>query len=181
MNKIKYALAALLAVSLVIGCGIATGSFTFVYEIDDTITSTHASLEYEYVDLTTIDDYNDHRDNLHSLDNVAVVGSFENIGLSVIYGEVWLAYDTAYATYGANGPDSVRAHGTRIFTTPAPIPIGVPLAVNWEDGLAWIENFPEIQTAVLDSSYFVLYGLGSTDDFQMEMDIDIIFTITAGL
>jgi len=183
MNKIEYALAALLAVSIVIGCGIATGSFTVGYEIDGVLHSTHARLEYEYVDLNTIQDYVDHKENLHTLDNVAIVGMIENIGdiTSAIVGEAWLAYDTIWATYGANGPDSVREHGTRIFMTPFPIISGHPIPINWEDGLAWMENFPEIQTAVLDSEYFVIYGLARQDQFDMDMDIDIIFTFTAGL
>ena len=183
MTKIEYALAALLAVSIVIGCGIASGTITVGYEIDGVISSSNATLEYEYVDLNTIQDYVDHKDNLYSLDNVAIVGCFTNnttppISIS---GEVWLAYDTVYATYGANGPDSVREHGTRIFTTPSPIIPAVLLCVNWEDGLALIENFSEVQTAVLDSEYFVIYGLAAEDNFAMDMDIDIIFTFTAGL
>lgn len=180
MNKIKYALAALLAVSLVVGCGIATGSFTFVYEIDDLIESTHANLDFEYVDLTTIEDYEDHQENLHSLDNVAIVGTILNNGPGMASGEAWLAYDTSYAQYGTDGPDSVRANGTRIYVSPG-IPVGIELVVDWEDGLSYIENFSEIQTAVLDSGYFVIYGLGDNPVFSVDMDVDIIFTITAGL
>jgi hypothetical protein len=181
MKKIKYALAALLITTLVVGCGLITGSFTFGYEIDGTITSTNASLEYEYIDLTTIEDYNNHRDDLHSLDNIAIVGCFTNNGTEPISGEIWLAYDTTYALYGADGPDSVRANATRIYMTHSPIINGVLLCVDWEDGLAFIEGFPEIQTAVLDSAYLVIYGLGDADEFNVEMDIDIIFTCTGGL
>jgi len=181
MNKIEYALAALLAVSLVVACGIATGSITVGYEIDGVIESSSATLDFEYVDLNTIDDYVEHKDNLNSLDNVAIVGTIENVGSNSIFGEAWLAYDTVYAQYGTDGPDSVRANGTRIFATPLPIPVGVPLMIDWDDGLAWIEGFPEIQTAVLDSEYFVIYGLAAEDDFAMDMDIDIIFTFTGGL
>lgn len=175
MNKIKYSLAALLAVSLVVGCGIATGSFTFVYEIDDLIESTQADLDFEYVDLNTIEDYSDHRDNLHSLDNVAILGTILNHGPGEASGEAWLAYDSSYAD-----PATVRANGTRIFVSPG-IPIGITLNIDWEDGLSYIENFSEIQTAVLDSGYFVIYGLGDNPEFHVEMDVDIIFTITAGL
>jgi hypothetical protein len=181
MNKKILILAALLILSLVIACGLVSGSFTFGYEVEGTITSSNASLEFEYVDLTTIDDYNDHRDDLYSLDNVAIVGIFENTGPDPFSGEVWLAYDSVYAAYGADGPDSVRANATRIFTTPVPIPAGILLEINWEDGLSVIENFSEVQTAVLDSAYFVLYGLGDSDVFSMAMDIDIIFTCTGGL
>jgi hypothetical protein len=87
-----------------------------------------------------------------------------------------MAYDSTYAD-----PATVRANGTRIFYTHYPIPAGIPLIVNWEDGLDYIENFPEIQTAVLDSAYLVIYGLGDADEFNMAMDIDVIFTVTAGL
>lgn len=180
MKKIKFALAALLITALVIGCGLVSGSFTFGYEIEGTIESTNATLEYEYVDLTTIDDYNDHREDLHSLDNVALVGTILNNGPDPISGEVWLAYDTSYAQYGADGPDSVRANGTRIYATTY-IPVGIELYVDWEDALGWIENFEEVQTAVLDSAYFVMYGLGDSDIFDVEMDLDVIFTVTAGL
>ncbi len=175
MKKLKFALAALLIIALIVGCGIATGSFTFGYEIDDTIESTNATLEYEYIDLTTIEDYNDHKDDLKSLDNVAIVGTILNNGPGAVSGEVWLAYDSTFTD-----PDTVRYYGTRIFVTTG-IPEDILLYINWEDGLGWIENFPEVQTAVLDSAYLVIYGLGDADIFDVELDIDIIFTVTAGL
>ena len=133
MKKLKFALAALLIIALIVGCGIATGSFTFGYEIDDTN------------------------------------------GPGAVSGEVWLAYDSTFTD-----PDTVRYYGTRIFVTTG-IPEDILLYINWEDGLGWIENFPEVQTAVLDSAYLVIYGLGDADIFDVELDIDIIFTVTAGL
>jgi len=175
MNKKRIALTALLIASLIIGCGIATGTFTFGYELNGTIESSNASLEFEYVDLTTIDDYNDHKDNLKSVDNIAVVGSIINDGVAAVSGEIWLVdNDTTYTD-----PDTVKHYGTRIFVSPV-IPAGDTLDIDWSDGLSYIENFSAVQTAV-ELGQFVLYGLGDSDAFEVTMDIDIIFTITAGL
>lgn len=179
MNKIKLALAALLTVSLIIGCGIATGSFTFGYELDGPISSTNANLEWESIDLTTIDDYNDHKDKIKSVDNIALVGVVHNLGNTAVSGEVWLAYDSTYGDYGNNSPDTVRAHGTRIFVSPV-IPTSDSLVIDWEEGLSYIENFAEVQAAV-ELGQFVLYGLGDSQFFDVYIDVDIIITITAGL
>ena len=173
MNTIKLALSALLAAVLAIGCGIATGTFSFVVEIDGTIASNQASLEWEHIDLTIIEYYNDHKDKIKSVDQVAMVGSIANNGPDVS-GEIWLAYDTTYST-----PAEVRANSTRIFVSSV-IPSGDTLIVNWSDGLAFIENFAAVQDAI-ELGDFVLYGLGDNSIFDVEMDIDIIVTITAGL
>jgi hypothetical protein len=178
MSKIKYALAALLAVTIVVACGIATGSFTFGYELGGEIHSTNANLEWKSIDLTTIEDYNDHKDKLKSVDNVAIVGIVRNLGNTAVSGEVWLAYDSTYADYGNNSPDTVRTYATRIFVSPVISP-GDSLIIDWEDGLSYIENFAEVQTAV-ELGQFVLYGLGDSQFFDVYIDVDIIFTITAG-
>lgn len=181
MNKTKLALAALLAASLIVACGLATGTITIVYELDDDIHSTEATLEWEAIDLTTIEDYNDHKDKIKSVDNVALVGVVHNIGNTPVSGEVWLVDypDTLYDTYGEDGPDSVRANGVRIFVSPV-IPTSDSLVIDWEDGLSYIENFAEVQAAV-ELGQFVLYGLGDSQFFDVYMDVDVIITITVGL
>ncbi len=173
MNTKTLALTALLIATLIIGCGIITGTFTIVYEVEGLISSTEADLQYESIDLNTIDDYQKHKDKIKSVDHVAVVGTVFNWGNTPVSGEIWLAYDSTYTR-----PDTVRHYGTRVFVSPVIEP-GELLEIEWEDGLSYIENFPAIQDAV-EVGQFVIYGLGDSQFFYVVMDIDIIVTVTAG-
>ena len=175
MNKINFAFAALLIAALITACGIATGSFTFGYELDGPIDSSSATLDREVIDLNSIEDYNDHKDQIKSVDNVALVGWVANNGPQVS-GEVWLVNfpDSMYTD-----PDTVRYYGTRIFVSPV-IPSGDTLMIDWSDGLSYIENFAAVQDAV-EGGQFVLYGLGDDPNFDVYMNVNVIITITAGL
>jgi len=173
MNIKTLALTALLIAAFIVACGIATGTFTIVYEIDDTISSTQADLQYEAVDLNTIEDYQEHQDLIQSVDHIAIVGTVLNYGNTPVSGEVWLAYTDTLDT-----PAEVRSVGTRVFVSPV-IPPGGSLEIDWQDGLSYIENFSEIQDAV-ELGQFVIYGLGDSQFFYVVMDIDIIVTLTAG-
>lgn len=176
MNKTKLALVTLLAISLIVACGIATGSFTIGYELDGPIESTDADLDREVIDLTTISDYNDHKDEIKSVDNIAVVGTAYNYGNTPVSGEVWLV-DFPDSNY--TDPDTVRYYGTRIFVSPVIQP-GEELVIDWANGLDYIENFSDVQAAV-ELGQFVLYGLGDSQFFYVYFDVSIIITFTAGL
>ena len=176
MNKINFALAALLAAALMTACGIATGSFTFGYELNGPIDSSNATLDKETIDLTTVEDYNDHKDQIKSVDNVALVGKVYNTGNTAVSGEVWLV---AFPDSNYTDPDTVRHYGTRIFVSPVIAPSD-SLIIDWDNGLDYIENFPAVQDAVM-LGQFVLYGLGDSQFFNVYIDADVIITITAGL
>lgn len=163
-----------LVVVFIVGCGIGTGTFTFTYEIDDTIVSSNATLDKINIDLTTESTYEDYKDKIKSVDQVAVVGLVvNNHSLVTVSGEVWLAYNGSYTD-----PEVVKDNGVRIFISPEIDP-GEQLSINWEDGLAYIENFSDLQDAIKTGNFWI-YGLGDKDEFDVTMDIDIIITFTAG-
>ena len=130
-KHIKSAVALLIPVILA-GC-IASGTFTIIFDLDEFVSSS-SGMEVVEVNLAENDTYNDHKDQIKSIDQVTVTGWFINLEPQDNQAEIWLSYDGTYTT-----PAEVRSNATRVFMTPV-IPGGDSLLIEWSDGLSHIEN-----------------------------------------
>jgi len=174
MKKYIWLSAAALLLIGIVGCGITTGQFTIVYSVDD-IASTDNDVEMYWLDLNSEPDYADHKDNLKNVESIAIVAFLWNHADEDASGEVWVATDSMYTT-----ADEVRDNGTRIFVSPS-IPANDSLMVDWEDSYAHMENVDYLEDLIMDVGAFAIYGLADETPFDVEIQAEIVITLTAGL
>lgn len=158
------------------GCGITTGQFTIVFDIDG-IASTDEAVNMQMVDLNEEEVYQDHQDNLRDVESVAIVAIITNNSNLPASGEVWVSTNDSYTTAEEiTSADDAK----RIFSSPA-IPAGEDLMINWEDSYAHMENVDYLEDLIINGGTFTVYGLADETPFDVYIDAEIVITFTAGL
>lgn len=170
-KHINMILAVLLSL-LIVGC-IGTGTITIKHELAEFVSS-NSGMEIVEVDLTTNNDYNDHKDKIKSIDQVTVIGWLVNELPAANQAQIWIADVGTYST-----PDLVRENATRVFVSPV-ISGNDSLFVNWADGLDLIENLPTLKKAA-ENGHFWIYGIAEDTPFRVRFHVTLIITLTAGL
>lgn len=171
MNKrAKFTLAVLLAL-FIAGC-IASGTITFKFPLDDFVSSS-SGLEVQEIDLTTNSDYNDHKDEIRSVDQIEVVGWFHNLLQTENQAEIFISDDGTF-----DDPDTVRTYATRVFVSPS-IPGNDSVFISWAEARDHLENVPALRDAV-DEGYFWIYGIAENSPYLVRYDLTLIITITVG-
>lgn len=155
-----------------------TTTQTFTYEIDD-IASTNQDVDVYWLDLTTNSTYEEHRDNIRSVDQISVVGRIINHGTADAAAEIW-----ADTTEQYNTPNEVRDNSRLIFATPIPLPLppGETTLVDWSNGLEYMEDgaIPYLDSLVRYEGAFAIYGLAAETPFDIEIQAEVVITVTVG-
>jgi len=128
MKNLRWIVPALLLAVAVPGCVLVSGQFLIDFELPNFAASTETVVTREDVDLTTEGDYNDHKDDLKGLADVAVLGKITNSGGTDIGVEVWMtAAPTTYLT-----PTQVTTNGTKLWG-PFNLAAGATKQVGWDE------------------------------------------------
>jgi len=168
-------LSALLAILIVGGCNLVTGTFVVDINVKNTDIVPHGTFEYFAVDLTTNDTWKNHKDNIKNVDNIGFQLWVTNNGSAV----TWEFYaDTTSVSHADTS--SIRANGKQILA-------GLSLApgktyIDWPTSLIYL-NSKELPTFKqwVEAGKFDIYAL--TDKLPYKVTIDsahVIITVTAG-
>ena len=164
--------------TLTIGCDqIATGTFVFSEEIDEEIQTSNTVIDMVAVDLTLNEDYMDHRDDIISVDEISIIGTFENMHSSnTASGEAWLAFYGGHMT-----ADEVRddPDAFLVFVSPDIAP-GTTFEIEWSEAPVYMRNVDDFADVIIEDGQFWIYGLGSGEEFDFHIDVDILITVTIG-
>ena len=95
MNVLRRAVPLLALAALAAGCMLTSGQFTATYDLPDPIVVSQNLSESFDVDLNTVSEYKDHKDEIKRVEDVSLVGEFTNSGASAAQVEVWLVADTS--------------------------------------------------------------------------------------
>lgn len=156
---------------IVFGC-LESGTVVIVHDIEG-FQATGSGMGSKAVDLNEEPAYADNRDRIRSIDAVSVAGQVGNLSDAPVSAQIWIS-DNQYTT-----PEEVRAHATRIFTTPT-VPARDTLEIEWADGLSMIENLPELREQIEGDGQFYVYGIVS-NSADIWYDLSLVITVTAGL
>jgi len=151
-----------------------TTTQTFTYEIDD-IASTDQDVEMYSLDLTTNEDYAEHRDQIRSVDQVSIVGRITNNLETEASAQIWADTSDAYTTV-----EGVTNNATLIFATPMPLPGGSITSIDWSDGLEYMENTDYLNDLIINEGQFALYGLAADTPFDITIEAEVVITVTVG-
>ena len=171
MKKSILLILALLLPVVIAGC-IASGTLVVVFDIPRFI-SLPLEVVYQPINLTDNSDYEDHKDKLKTIDEITLAGFIVNRGSNDAISEIWIS-DELYTDTA-----SVRANATLIFISPS-IPSNDTLFLHWSDGRANMRNLDIFEDQIKNGGQFNVYGIAD-GTFDLEYDLSVIITLTAGL
>jgi len=131
MKTMRIAIPAVVLAFAAAGCILVSGQFLLKFDLDDWTGSTESTVTKADIDLTTESDYQDHKDDLKAIADVAVLGKITNNGSDPIGAEVWM---TPSSTPAYTTADDVRTHATRLWgkLTVQPGPANA-VTVGWDE------------------------------------------------
>jgi hypothetical protein len=151
MNGIRRVMPLLaLAALAAAGCMLTSGQFAVTYGLPDPITVNSSISETFDVDLNTVSEYNDHKDQIKRVEDMALVGQFTNNGASDAQIEVWLVRDPSQAI----GPP--QQNGTRLWG-PLTLAGHASEKVDWDRSAALFDGRQALIDEVKGDGSFRLY------------------------
>jgi hypothetical protein len=176
---------AVLCVGLALpGCVLISGQFIITYDdfANPVSVAGPGAVYSRVVDLTTIGDYQDHKEDLQSLLDVALVGEVtNNDGSSPVDIQIWLTPGpTSHADAASlqSDPGAVQVWGTFRLAS------GETRRVGWDEsaGLFSAAGKRALITEVKGDGVFTLYLLGATGTYSFTInDPALILVLDAGL
>jgi len=163
------------------GCFITQAQVFTHYSLPNpfTIDSTTDPFERVAVDLNTISEYQDHKDNIQTLTDVAIVGKFTNESGPAGSVEAWITPGiTAYATVNAVKTNGTKLWAGSIGAAPSTRVIG------WDESA---EMFNPAGKAMLlaeakGDGQFTIYAFGTSGLYRIKVeDGQILITLSGGV
>src|SRR5262245_27821392 len=113
MNALRRTLPLLvLAAIAAAGCMLTSGQFVATYDLPDPLTvNSGVTLAGTDIDLNTVSEYNDHKDELKRVEDLALVGDFTNNNSTAAQIEVWIVPSAALSLT----PQQLQQNGTRLW------------------------------------------------------------------
>jgi hypothetical protein len=171
MKNLRWIVPALAIALAAPGCVLVSGQFLIDFELDDFTATTESAVTREDVDLTTEEDYNDHKEDLQSLSDVAVLGTVINTGSSAINVEVWMtAASTAYTT-----ANEVEANATKL-CGPFQVPGNSSKTVGWDESAALFTNTGKalLIQEIKGDGQFTVYAIAAEDTYSFEVENGVL-------
>ena len=144
-----------------------------------TIDSTTDPFERVAVDLNTISAYNDHKDNIQTLSDVAIVGKFTNEAGPAGTVEAWITPGiTNYATV-----NEVKANGTKLWAGSIGAAPSTKV-IGWDESAEMFN--PAGKTMLIDEAkgdgQFTIYTFGTSGLYRIKVeDGQILLTLSGGV
>jgi hypothetical protein len=179
--RVLAALAGLCAV-LATGCIIVSGQIFAHYDLPNPFTIDGADgFERELVDLNTIDEYDEHKDKLKGLSDLAVIGKFTNENGP---GGIVEVYITAGNTSLAD-PAAIRAGAVKLWGPGTIGATGSSVVIGWDESAALFNAAGKkiLIDEALGDGEFTIYTIGSPNvDNTIRVDGGaLILTLSAGM
>lgn len=160
------------------GCFLISGQFMIPFDFGPVTFTSTAPVNSVYVDLNTVSQYNDHKDKLQKLTDLALLGKFINNGGAAIKVELWM-------TSGDTGPldvATVRSTGTRVWG-PFDLAGGESKIIGWDESAALFDDAGRVALVgeIKGDGEFSLYALATTGTFDVSVrDGFLVLVVDAG-
>lgn len=154
MKKLRILLPAILLAAIgSAGCFLLSGQFVITFNLPTPYTATMGTtLAGVDVDLNTISDYADHKNELKRIDDLALVGSFHNNDISPDTVNCWIVPSgAANLTYS-----QVQAQGTKLWG-PVNLAVGETKQVDWNGSAQLFTGRQILINEIKGDGHFSLY------------------------
>ena len=151
MNLLRKGLPVVVLAALAsAGCFLTSGQFVVQYDLPNAIFSSSGTFQGELVDLNTLDEYNDHKQDLARVEEVALVGDVQNLGDTDAQVEAWIVPDATSAPTGVT-PNAIKLWG------PFNVPAGTTAHVDWDQSAALFVGRQVLIDEIKGDGVFGLY------------------------
>lgn len=178
MKHLRWIVPALLLGLATPGCVLVSGQFLIDFDLDNFDVSTSSTVTVEDVDLNTESVYEDHKEDLKGLADVAVLGKITNTGSTAIGVEVWMTgASTAFTT-----PGQVTGGATKLWG-PFDIDPGVTKQVGWDESAALFTSAGKtlLLNEIKGDGIFTIYAIANVGTYSFDVDNGVLaLTIDAG-
>jgi hypothetical protein len=147
---------------------ITSGNVVVVYDgIDDLTGQTNTNFQSKYVDLSSNDDWKEHRDQLNSVDDIGFACTIKNYESSIATGQIYIS-DKSYST-----PEAVKAGAIKILDGIA-VPASGSRTIEWKESADFLSNFVEAKKIVYTEKFY-LYFMVEETPFHIDVTDIILF------
>ena len=178
MKNLRWIVPALLLGLATPGCVLVSGQFLIDFDLDNFTASTDGQVSIQDVDLNTESVYEDHKDDLKGLSDVAVLGKITNNGTAAIGIEVYMTADnTAFTTAG-----QVKGGATLLWGA-FNINPGETKQVGWDESAALFSSTGKalLLNEIKGDGKFTVYAIANVTTFDFDVKNGVLaLVIDAG-
>jgi hypothetical protein len=172
MKNLRWIVPALAIALAAPGCVLTSGQFLIDFELNDFTATTETAVTRQDVDLTTEEDYNDHKEDLQSLADVAVLGTLINNGGTAIHAELYM---TPSSTPSYTNAADVKANAALLWG-PFEVAAGASKTVDWDESA---DLFSPAGKALLiqeikGDGQFTVYMIAAEETYSFEVQNGVL-------
>jgi hypothetical protein len=177
--KTKRLFAALALLVATAGCVLVSGQFIVNFDLGTFDVTSPTNLVSKDVDLNTISDYADHKDNLKGLGDLAILGTITNNGTEEVNVEVWMTPDqTSFTT-----ETEVHTNGGVRLWGPFHLAPGETKKVDWDTSAGLFDALGKVTLIgeIKGDGIFTVYALGAAGTYNFTVtDGQVVLVLNAG-
>jgi hypothetical protein len=174
MKHLRWIVPALALAWAVPGCVLTSGQFLVSFDLDDIDVSTDSAVAEEDVDLNTNSDYEDHKDELEGIKDLALLGTVTNTGSTDIGVEVWMTADeTSYTTVNEVTTNAQLLWG------PFNVAAGQSVTIDWKDSAKLFDSDGKtmLLNEVKGDGIFTVYVISDETTYSFDVDNGVLALI----
>jgi hypothetical protein len=176
MSKGQILLGLFFAALLAAACSLVSGQITFTQDFGSDIESANQTVYKISCDLSDNEDYQDHKDEIKSVEAFGFFVTVKNLGDDAAEGEMWLSFDDLGE---APSIATIKASAKQIVGN-ANLGVGEERTIDFDESQAYIMNLSEIDKAVKDGVFY-LYGITDLGTEVEYKDLNIVITVNVEL
>ncbi len=173
MKALKFAIPALVLTLAAAGCILVSGQFLIDFELDNFSAVSDTTVTKQDVDLNTESDYVDHKSELKSIAEIAVLGKITNNAGSPIGIEVWMTPTlTDLADETAIKATAIKLWGPfKLAAGP-----GTSKTVDWNESATLFNATGKtaLLGEVMGDGQFTVYAIGDAGTYEISVENGIL-------
>jgi|SRR5882762_2851037 len=155
------------------GCVLVSGQFLVKLEFGNIAVNSATNVNGYYVDLATNSTYKDHKGDIKSLEDIALLGAVHNTGLASLTLSVYLLDGNP----GAISAATVSSTGARVWG-PLTVAAGATAKLDWDRSSALFGSGKvPLFARIKSGDPFTLYAVGSTAPFTFDFNNGVFIAV----
>jgi hypothetical protein len=173
MKTLRYLVPALVLSVAAAGCILVSGQFIVDFDLDDFSTITESTVTRQDVDLNTDSDYKDHKSDLKSIVDIAVLGKLTNNAATPIGVEVYMTpTSTNLADEATVKSTAIKLWGPfNVAAGP-----GTTKTVDWNESAKLFDKAGKaaLLSEVMGDGQFTLYAVGDAGTYDISVENGVL-------